>query len=136
MGSLAKSLSTEPKQDPATRIQLTMPGGLQPLSSRDGVWSQGPIYKQLDAAFLQRPLIPRAPPTPRLTIDRINGSLRVIDPVHSPAFSDIPNTLSSPLQARHHEPKATGKARLQFQLLAIFAGVAAGLAAALLLGWL
>jgi hypothetical protein len=136
MGSLAKSIPTGQKQEPVNRIRLTMPGQQPHVVVRQGVWSQGPVYKQLDADFLQRPLIPRAPPAPRLSIDNVNGSLRVIDPLNNPLISDIPDSEVLPQNALPLETETGRRSRLRFQILAVFAGFAAGLAAALLLGWL
>jgi hypothetical protein len=94
------------------------------------------VYKQLDADFLQRPLIPKAPPAAKLTIDDINGSLRVIDTLHQPAFSAIPETVSLPEVGAQRRPQAQGLSRFKFHLIALLTGFAAGLAAALVLGWL
>jgi len=136
MGSTAKSIPTTPGKESGNRVKLTVPVELAPLPRTPGVWSQGPVYKRLDSDFLQRPLIPRAPPTPRLRIDQINGSLRVFDPVHSPDFSESPETVSLPQLARPLGPPIQPKPKLNLQVMAVLAGFAAGLAAAILLGWL
>jgi hypothetical protein len=94
------------------------------------------VYKQLDADFLQRPLIPKAPLTPKLSIDNSNGSLRVIDPINNPAFSDVPDTMSLPQVGTALILSERDPSRTKFQIIAVIAGFAAGLAAALILGWL
>lgn len=135
MASLANSLKVAQPLDVPTRLRLTMPVSLDAVSI-PGVWSQGPVYRRLDSEFLEQPLIPKAPPAPRLRIDRINGSMRVFDPVHSPDLSEIPPTLSLPqLPYRQAEP-ALDKPRIKYQAAAVAAGFAAGLAAAFLFGWL
>ena len=134
MGAPAKSISPESQKALGNRVRLTLPG--QGVQIRQGVWSQGPVYKQLDADFLQRPLIPKAPLTPKLSIDNSNGSLRVIDPINNPAFSDVPDTMSLPQVGAALTLSERDPSRTKFQLIAVIAGFAAGLAAALILGWL
>jgi hypothetical protein len=136
MGSLANSISAPNAQEPITHARLTIPGVQPQRGNRPGVWSQGPVYKQLDPEFLQRPLIPRAPPTPRLSIDRVNGSLRIIDQVNTPAITDVPDTVSLPIRVHTPLPPLTPKSNRSLQLFAVLAGFVAGLVAALLLGWL
>jgi hypothetical protein len=94
------------------------------------------VYKQLDADFLQRPLIPKAPPAPKLSIDNANGSLRVIDTINNPAFSDMPDTVSLPQVGSALTLSQRDPVRTKFQIIAVIAGFVAGLAAALILGWL
>jgi hypothetical protein len=124
MTSLAKSLkatvSTSLNQIPAA-----------------GYWSKGPVYRQIDSDFLERPLIPKAPPTPRLRIDRISGTPRVLDLVRTTAVSEMPPTVSLPeLSFRVSSLPESNKPQLMFQIAALGAGFAAGLAAAFLFGWL
>lgn len=114
-----------------------MPASIGHLPKTAGVWSNGPVYKRLDSDFLQRPLIPRAPLAPRLRIDQVNGSLRVVDPVHSPDFSEVPETVSLPTLARPLAPQVVARTpRVRFQILAVLAGFVAGILAAMLFGWL
>lgn len=136
MASAARSIPTSARKGQPNRVNLNAKGDLFAPLPRTGVWSQGPVYKKLDSDFLQRPLIPKAPPAPRLRIDQVNGSLRVVDPFNGPEISDIPDTVSlSPISRPKGSPPA-GQTRLAFPVLAIFVGFVAGLAAALLLGWL
>jgi hypothetical protein len=140
MASLAHSLKVLPGIEPPTRLRLTVSRALDGNPVPD-IWSRGPVYRRLDSDFLEQPLIPKAPPTPRLRIDQVNGSLRVLDLLHSPAFSDMPSTVSMPEfgqpEMRQAEPPLTGnKPRFWYQAAAIAAGFAAGLAAAFLFGLL
>lgn len=141
MASLASSQKVADPLDAPTRLRLTMSASLDKIPV-PGMWSQGPVYRRLDSDFLERPLIPKAPLAPRLRIDRINGSMRVFDAVHSPELSEMPPTVSLPqleqppqLQLPEAE-SARGKPRLWYQALAVAVGFAAGLAAAFLFGWL
>jgi hypothetical protein len=136
--SAAKSLDTgaSSRHAPTNRVPLTVPGELQKVERRKEVWSRGPVYHQLDADFLERPLIPRAPPTPRLRIDRVDGSLRVFDAVASPDESALPETVSLPKFAAPVQAKSPRQIRVGLQALAVLLGFAAGLLAALVFGWL
>jgi hypothetical protein len=140
MASAAKSrqTGTQPPQVPTNRVPLTVPGELQKVAKRREVWSRGPVYHQLDPGFLERPLIPRAPPTPRLRIDRDGGNVRVFDAVASPDESAIPETVSLPevAVASPKSAKSLERTRAGFQVLAVVLGFAAGLLAALAFGWL
>jgi hypothetical protein len=139
MASLAHSLKVLPGVVPPTRLRLTVSTSLN--GPDPSIWSRGPIYRRLDSGFLEQPLIPKAPPTPRLRIDQVNGSLRVFDLIHSPAFSDMPETVSLP-ELPQREPlqlaplPSRTKPRFWYQAAAIAAGFAAGLAAAFLFGLL
>jgi hypothetical protein len=135
MESLAHSLKATSQLDAPTRLKLTVSAALSQVAM-PGIWSQGPVYRRLDSGFLAQPLIPKAPPTPRLHIDQVNGSLRVFDPVHSPDFSEIPATMSLPELQPSKAPPISSKPRVPFLLTAVAAGFAAGLAAAFLFGWL
>ena len=134
MASLANSLNVSPENAAPTRLRLTVTTSLNKISM-PGAWSRGPTYRRLDSGFLEQPLIPKAPLTPRLRIDQVNGSLRVLDLVHSPPFSDIPDTLSLPELVFSAASPSRNKPKFQFQLAALGAGFAAGLAAAFLFGW-
>lgn len=158
MASLANSLTASSKNEAGTRLRLTLSASPHHISAAD-VWSKGPVYQRLDSSFLEEPSIPKAPPAPRLRIDRFNGSLRVFDPVHSPDFSDAPETVSLPVLSRLDPPfelqrdparpaspgpqdsvftamPGSSRPRLAYQAAAVAVGFAAGLAAAFLFGWL
>jgi hypothetical protein len=134
MASLAKSLKVEQPVDSPPKLKLTVSASLNRIPV-PGTWSRGPVYKKLDSGFLEQPLIPKAPLAPRLRIDNINGSLRVIDAVEPPAISDMPPTLS--LRTISAPPIETVQVRSKvfYQSLALAIGFAAGLAAAFFLGW-
>lgn len=134
MGSAVKSNTPESTKAMGTRVRLTAPG--QPAQVRQGVWSKGPVYKQLDADFLQRPLIPKAPPAAKLTIDDTNGNLRVIDTLNQPAVTAVAEPVSMPQVGALRRPHRHELSRFKFHVIALLAGFAAGLAAALILGWL
>jgi hypothetical protein len=134
MASLVNSLTASAQNAAPTRLRLTVATSLHDLPI-PGAWSRGPTYRRLDSGFLEQPLIPRAPLTPRLRIDRVNGSLRVLDLVHSPPYSDMPETLSLPELGHSAAPLSRNRAKVPLQLAALGAGFAAGLAAAFLFGW-
>jgi hypothetical protein len=135
MASLANSLNVSDANAAPPRLKLTLTTSLNKIPMA-GAWSRGPTYRRLDSGFLEQPLIPKAPPTPRLRIDQVNGSLRVLDLVHSPPFSNMPETQSLPELERSEAPSSHPKAGLEFQIAALSVGFAAGLAAAFLFGWL
>ncbi|MGC4063480.1 MAG: hypothetical protein QM784_02270 [Polyangiaceae bacterium] len=136
--SAAKFLQTDAPAPhvPTNRVPLTVPGELKKVERRKEVWSRGPVYHHLDPSFLERPLIPRAPPTPRLRIDRVDGSLRVFDAVAAPDESAIPETVTLPKVAPPVVISTPKRSRVGFQVLAVVLGFAAGLLAALICGWL
>ena len=135
MASLANSLKAAQPIDPPTRLRLTVSASLDRIPL-PGAWSHGPVYRRLDSGFLEQPLIPKAPLTPRLHIDRIDGSLRVFDSGLRPEFSDIPPTVSLPELAQPEVPPIGDHRRIWYQVVAVGVGFVAGLAAAFLFGWL
>jgi hypothetical protein len=135
MASLAQSLKVVGAGAPPTQLKLTLSASLDKISL-PGVWSRGPTYRRLDSGFLEQPLIPKAPPTPRLRIDDVNGSLRVLDLVHCPQISNMPETQSLPELRSPDVRREERKSALTFQVTALAIGFGAGLAAAFLFGWL
>jgi hypothetical protein len=137
MASAAKSIPSNPLPGHANRGQLRAKSNisLPPVHGEDA-WFEAPAYRKLDSEFLQRPRIPRAPAAPRLRIDRVNGSLRVLDPADAMDFSDVPETNS--LAQVHLSKGKLPLARRPFVVptLSILVGFLAGLVAALILGWL
>jgi hypothetical protein len=117
-------------------VNLTATVDLATPLGRAGVWSQGPVYRKLDSDFLQRPLIPKAPPAARLRIDQVDGSLCLVDPVNGPEIPSSAERVSVHPPSSPKGPLPVDQKRLAFPVLAILAGFLAGLAAALLLGWL
>lgn len=136
MASLGSSLHLSNTLEQPTRLGMTVSAQLEPLPV-PGVWSRGPVYHRLDSGFLEQPLIPKAPLTPRLRIDQVGGTLRVFDsPRPGPEPSEVPPTLSLPELQQAEVLPLHARPRLTFHLAAIVAGFAAGLAAAFLFGWL
>lgn len=135
MASLAQSLKTDGSPSSPTKLKLTLSASLDKIPL-PGVWSRGPMFRRLDSGFLEQPLIPKAPPTPRLRIDDVNGSLRVLDLVHCPQISNMPETQSLPELRPPEVRREERKSALTFQIAALAIGFGAGLAAAFLFGWL
>lgn len=124
------------------KLRLTISDSLRDLPIA-GVWSRGPVYQPLDPDFLAQPRIPKAPPTPRLQIDKVNGSVRVIDSLDvrrqrsvpsadqgraPPTQSQMANTL--PQQRRSFAQFARER---HYRLVALVIGFGAGIAVAMLL---
>jgi len=135
MASLAQSLKAPGAQLQPTQLRLTLSASLDKIPL-PGVWSRGPTYRRLDSGFLEQPLIPKAPLAPRLRIDQVNGSVRVLDLVHSPPFSEVPETQSLPELTHYDVPARDRRAGGAFQIVALAIGFGAGLAAAFLFGWI
>lgn len=101
------------------------------------------MYQPLDPGFLAQPRIPKAPPTPRLQIDRVNGSLRVIDGLERRSQRSRVETTArvsdsetypnpSPL-AKRQRTLARFSREKRYQILALVIGFSAGIIAAMLL---
>jgi hypothetical protein len=154
MESLAGSRKAARADEPPTQLRLTLAVSQKHVSSAAAdAWSKGPVYRRLDSDFLEQPLIPKAPPTPRLLIDRDQASWRIDDRKPPADVSDAPTTLSefeidpadAPPRALAHAVlaaptrrlrSARGRPALAYQAAAVAAGFAAGLIAAFLFGLL
>lgn len=124
------------------KLKLTVSDSLGELPIA-GVWSRGPVYQPLDPDFLAQPSIPKAPPTPRLQIDRIDGSLRVIDALDAPRKPSVPMTAQgrnppTPSQTAKTLPQprrtlAQFARERRYRIMALVVGFGAGIAVAMLL---
>lgn len=141
MESLANPRKAAKDVESFGKLRPTMTESLEriPLA---GAWSRGPVYYRLDSDFLAQPQIPKAPPTPRMQIDHVDGGLRVVDRFAQLAATDpVPAGTEDGLEP--HAPTLPGmrmnavqpwlERGRAYQLLALVIGFSAGIAAAALL---
>lgn len=143
MESLANPRKAMKSDESLGKLRPTVTESLEriPLA---GAWSRGPVYYRLDSDFLAQPQIPKAPPTPRLQIDCVDGGLRVVDRIAQLAATDPvpagtedglePHAATLPGVRVNAVRPSLGRGR-SYQLLALAVGFGAGIAAAALLRW-
>ena len=102
---------------------LDLPGSL-PANTRaaTGPWSAVPVWRGLDSDFLCSPAIPKAPAAPRVKVEMVGQTLRILDEdVDAPEES-----VERGLEHRRSVP--------QYRLLLIFAFV--GFLGGIIVAWL